>query len=178
LSDTLKLIWSWHKIASRLVWKKTLPPEQLLLYTSSDQYPDIFLFFNFFQHSCCKNYTLDQVFFKENVRSPVWICRDPISLILGTRSSLIFRDPMIIFYDSRDTIWNSRDLNLVPKTPNPALDLNCYNVLESVGFFHWNILTQERFRDKYCWGKVCIQGQVLQRKSVYENEWMEITFLM
>jgi len=24
-------------------------------------------------------------FFKENVRNPVWICRDPISLILGTR---------------------------------------------------------------------------------------------
>jgi len=29
------------------------------------------------------------VFFKENVRNPVWICRDPISLILGTRLSLI-----------------------------------------------------------------------------------------
>jgi len=27
-------------------------------------------------------------FFKENVRDPVWICRDPISLILGTRFSL------------------------------------------------------------------------------------------
>jgi len=24
-------------------------------------------------------------FFKENVRYPVWTCRDPISLILGTR---------------------------------------------------------------------------------------------
>jgi len=30
-------------------------------------------------------------FFKENVRYPVWICRDPISLILGTRFSLILR---------------------------------------------------------------------------------------
>jgi len=30
-----------------------------------------------------------QYFFKENVRNPVWICRDPISLILGTRFSLI-----------------------------------------------------------------------------------------
>ena len=30
-----------------------------------------------------------RVFFKENVRNPVWICRDPISLILGTRFSLI-----------------------------------------------------------------------------------------
>ena len=28
-------------------------------------------------------------FFKENVRYPVWICRVPISLILGTRFSLI-----------------------------------------------------------------------------------------
>jgi len=30
-----------------------------------------------------------QGFFKENVRYLVWICRDPISLILGTRFSLI-----------------------------------------------------------------------------------------
>jgi len=30
-----------------------------------------------------------RVFFKENVRYPVWICRDPISLILGTRFSPI-----------------------------------------------------------------------------------------
>jgi len=30
-------------------------------------------------------YALYQVFFKENVRYPVWICRDPISLILGTQ---------------------------------------------------------------------------------------------
>jgi len=29
------------------------------------------------------------VFFKENVRYPVWTCRDAISLILGTRFSLI-----------------------------------------------------------------------------------------
>jgi len=26
-----------------------------------------------------------RVFFKENVRHPVWACRDPISLIVGTR---------------------------------------------------------------------------------------------
>jgi len=26
-----------------------------------------------------------QFFFKENVRYPVWTCRDPIALILGTR---------------------------------------------------------------------------------------------
>jgi len=30
-------------------------------------------------------------FFKENVRYPVWNCRDPISLIPGTRISLILR---------------------------------------------------------------------------------------
>jgi len=30
-----------------------------------------------------------QVFFQENVGNPVWVCRDPISLILGTRFSLI-----------------------------------------------------------------------------------------
>jgi len=30
-----------------------------------------------------------QVFFKENVRNLVWICRDPISLILGARFFLI-----------------------------------------------------------------------------------------
>jgi len=32
---------------------------------------------------------LYQVFFKENVRYPVWTCQDPISLILETRFSLI-----------------------------------------------------------------------------------------
>jgi len=31
----------------------------------------------------------DQGFFKENVRHPVWTCRDPISLILGTRFSIL-----------------------------------------------------------------------------------------
>jgi len=30
-----------------------------------------------------------QVFLKENVRYPVWTCRDPISLILGARFYLI-----------------------------------------------------------------------------------------
>jgi len=34
-------------------------------------------------------HTSVQVFFKENVRYPVWICRDPISLILQNRFSLI-----------------------------------------------------------------------------------------
>jgi len=41
-------------------------------------------------------------FFKENVRHQVFICRDLVSLILGT--------PMIIFADSRG-------LNRVPETP-------------------------------------------------------------
>jgi len=40
--------------------------------------------------------------FKENVRYPVWICRVPIFFD--------FRDPMIIFSDSRDP-------NRVPKSP-------------------------------------------------------------
>jgi len=35
------------------------------------------------------NKTLYQVFFKENVRYPMWTCRDPISLIIGTWFSLI-----------------------------------------------------------------------------------------
>jgi len=30
-------------------------------------------------------YNLLQFFFKEIVRYPVWICRDPIYLVLGTR---------------------------------------------------------------------------------------------
>jgi len=42
------------------------------------------------------NLTLQQVFFKENVRNPVWICRDPIFSD--------FRDAMIILSDSRDPI--------------------------------------------------------------------------
>ena len=36
-----------------------------------------------------KHISLKLSFFKENVRYPVWACRDPISLILGTRFSLI-----------------------------------------------------------------------------------------
>ena len=46
----------------------------------------------------------------------MWTCRDPISLILGARFS-DSRGPMIIFADSRDTIFNSRDPNRDPKTP-------------------------------------------------------------
>jgi len=43
-----------------------------------------------------------QVFFKENVKDPVWISRDPIFFD--------FRGPKIVFSDSRDP-------NRVPKTP-------------------------------------------------------------
>jgi len=50
-----------------------------------------------------------QVFFKADVRYPVWTCRDPIFFDS--------RDPIIIFSDSRDPIWNSRDPNRVSKTP-------------------------------------------------------------
>ena len=42
-------------------------------------------------------------FFKENVRDPVCICRDPISDSRDPSFS-DFRDPMIIFSDSRDPI--------------------------------------------------------------------------
>jgi len=51
----------------------------------------------------------NQFFLKENVRDPVWTCRDPIYSDS--------RNPMIIFSDSRDPIFNSRDPNRVPKTP-------------------------------------------------------------
>jgi len=50
-----------------------------------------------------------QVFLKKNIRYPVSICRDPISLDS--------RDPMIISADFRDPIFNSGDPNRVPKTP-------------------------------------------------------------
>jgi len=38
---------------------------------------------------CSKMQMFLQFFFKENVRYPIWTCTDPISLILGTRFSLI-----------------------------------------------------------------------------------------
>jgi len=48
-------------------------------------------------------------FFKETVRYLVWTCRDP----------------MTMFTDSRDPMFNSRDPNRVPKTPlkNLMMDL-------------------------------------------------------
>jgi len=33
--------------------------------------------------------SVKSAFFKENVRYPVWICREPISLILGTRFEIL-----------------------------------------------------------------------------------------
>ena len=35
-------------------------------------------------------YVLEQFFLKENVRNLVWICRDPISLILGLDNLCVF----------------------------------------------------------------------------------------
>jgi len=52
---------------------------------------------------------LPQGCFKENVRYPEWIGRDP-------RFS-DFRNPMIIFSDPRDPIFNYRKPNRVPKNP-------------------------------------------------------------
>ena len=37
----------------------------------------------------CNFLRLNTVFFKKNIRYPIWTCRGPISLILGTRFSLI-----------------------------------------------------------------------------------------
>jgi len=36
-----------------------------------------------------QNYYINQGFFEENVKYPVWTYRDPISLILGTRFFLV-----------------------------------------------------------------------------------------
>jgi len=35
--------------------------------------------------NCLETVRVQPFFLKENVRYPVWTCRDPISLILGTR---------------------------------------------------------------------------------------------
>jgi len=64
-------------------------------------------------------YLGQQAFFKENIRHPVWSCRDPIYL-----KGPIFSDstdPMIISSDSRDPICNSRDPSRVPETPLKSL---------------------------------------------------------
>jgi len=45
-------------------------------------------------------------FFKGNIRYPVWTCRDPISLILGTKFSIL-----------GNPVFNFRDPNRVAKTP-------------------------------------------------------------
>jgi len=43
----------------------------------------------FYIYSAIVDSLVIAVFFKENVRNSIWICRDPISLILGTRFYLI-----------------------------------------------------------------------------------------
>jgi len=50
---------------------------------------DRVLFYHAFQVKSIHIYFDHLVFFKENVRYPEWTCRDPISMILGTRFSLI-----------------------------------------------------------------------------------------
>jgi len=57
----------------------------------------------------CHYFETCRVFFKENVRYPMRICRDPIFFDS--------RDPMMIFSDCRDPIFNSRDPNRVSETP-------------------------------------------------------------
>ena len=47
-----------------------------------------------------------QGFFQENVKQPVWTCRDPISLILGTRAGLKAMQPMQLHWAVR--LWGSR----------------------------------------------------------------------
>ena len=56
----------------------------------SDQLVDVthFIYSNCLKEQSTNLYS-KAFFSKENVRYPVWICRDPIYLILGTRFSLI-----------------------------------------------------------------------------------------
>ena len=57
---------------------------------------------HFFQTPIFLNFIRSfQFFFKETVTDPVWTCRDPIFYNSW--------DPMIIFSDSRGSIFNSRD---------------------------------------------------------------------
>jgi len=51
-------------------------------------------------------------FFKENVRYPVWICRDPISLILGTRIGSLkrLRKTLLQLLLCKCTLFSARNL--------------------------------------------------------------------
>jgi len=60
-----------------------------------------------FLSSCNSSIILQQFFFKENVRYPVWTCRDPIYLVLGTRFSLILGSR---FYILGTRIWSLKHL--------------------------------------------------------------------
>jgi len=60
---------------------------------------------------------LKPVFLKENVRYPVWTCRDPISSDSRDPIFSDSKDPMINSSESRDPIFDSRDPNQVPETP-------------------------------------------------------------
>jgi len=60
------------------------------------------------KHMCVRKDSVT-CFFKENIRYPVWTRWDPIFSDSG--------NPIIIFSNSKDPIFNSTDLNRVPETP-------------------------------------------------------------
>jgi len=71
--------------------------------------------------ACSLNkHLLSAGFFKENVRYPVWTCRDPISYsrdpIFSDSRDPIFSDSRDPIFNSRHPIFNSRDPIRVPKT--------------------------------------------------------------
>jgi len=66
-------------------------------------------------------YALSRVFSKGNVRYPVWTCRDPISLILGTRFSLILGTRFSLILGTRFSILGTQIGSL--KRLNKTLDL-------------------------------------------------------
>jgi len=71
-------------------------------------------------------------FFKENFRYLVWACRD-----LTKFHRYIF--PMIIFSDSKDPIFNSRDLNQVPKTHLKTCNTDYLLLNTSLFYLRWKI---------------------------------------
>ena len=84
-------------------------------------------------------------FFKENVRYPVWTCRDPI-----------FSDsryPMIIFADYRDPIFKSRDPNRVHKIPLKNPDYDHQKVLSVIMTF--TVLLRLATNDELCEVRMC-----------------------
>ena len=64
-----------------------------------------------------------RVFFKENVRYPVWTCGDPISLIQGTRFSIL-----------RTRIWSLKRLKKTLSSFVQNMQLNLQMLLEKESF--------------------------------------------